>query len=288
MRFNSIVEQHKAISTNEGLLDKLKDIFKPKKCRLTEQEQRQLWDEDNYVRIVNAYLKETLLNPSWQAKHLKETPSEEKSSIAFIGEKNIPDSSALLKSLQGGFNCASEVLRTFDSNTKLRLRLIKELKSLKGSESVIHEKADQIYVANKSNLLTSYAEILKSKGFKGVSCTGIKGNFPYTTRYGGIALCNYKDEPSGNCFIYGPSTSTVDTYVKNIFQLCDLIHDVYSEMSKNYIPYWDNSELEYDSLNYGDEIFEEIYTSQEDYPLEPMEAVCNIAKQLLVDTLMAI
>lgn len=284
----------KVIDTNESIIQTLRDLFKPKKRKLTNEELSSL-NGAKFRETVTKYIKETLEDQKWRENHLTKESSLSPSYIAFIAGRQESDPVKLLKSLKEASSLATDVLNKFSENTKFRQKLCKELDSLKGIDEDIAKKADEIYLTNKSKLITNLASIYKNNGGRKINCIGFdKDNtFPYQEKnIGGkdrIVFQGYFNKPKTASYkIAGPNQSNINEYIKIIYELMDMIEDNNKKLKLNYIPYWDGSPLDYDLLHYGDEIYDSIYTSQSDYAREPAEVIRFMMSELLVDMIKAI
>lgn len=273
-------------STNEGFISDIIDIFKPGKKKLSDKEIDRMTDDDEYERLISKYLDGNLRDKRWCENNLTNASSVISSEIAFINGKNIPNFAELLTSLIQAKTEAMKVITKFKADTQLRQKLSNEILKLSEDD---YKKADKIAEANKSKLIANLPlEYMKSGG-KRISCIGMErgSTFPITNDDFPSFTPYYDDAPEG-CELAGPNIQNKDHYLKAIENIVVILKETYSVVSDNYVDHWEECPIDYDDLEYGDEIFGEIFNSQQNNSTEPLQTIGHIARRLLVDMLRAI
>lgn len=273
-------------STNEGFISDIIDIFKPGKKKLSDKEIYDMTYSREYERLVSEYLDSSLRDNRWCEKNLTNNSVTIPSHIAFIDGKNNPSFAPLMTSLIQAKTEAMKVISNFKSNIQLRKKLCNQISRLGEDE---YEKADKLYEANKNKLISNLPLEYAKSGGKLISCVGMKKGttFPISREDLPSFTTYYDDAPEG-CELAGPNIQNKDNYLKAIENLLIIIKEAYSVVSDNYIPYWDICSIDYDDLEYGDEIIDEIFNNQHNCPTEPLQTFGHMARRLLIDMLRAI
>ena len=183
--------------------------------------------------------------------------------------KNITNPSDLLKLAQAMSNFVKEIARTEKPFIDLRRKLINDIKDEKDTA-----KVDAVWLKHAKELSVTAAARCRSKG-KVIPAIG------YNTkgRSWPIDLSNPKDRgfntyirssDEGDGTFEVPTIKTAIEFAKVIRGILDICLEMDNISHSHYVPYWDCLAVEYDDLEYGDEIFSYLCSSQGDYEVSDL------------------
>lgn len=281
----------------EGIGDFIGKIFGgTAKKALTPQQYDALMKTDSagFPAQLQTVLEKSLLNPTWVGKNLKlGEKNAYPSKIAFINGKNEPNPEKLVAVLQEMFAAAQHTLKVLDPNIKLRQQLCKQMMSLNGNI----EKADALYEQYKSKLVENPAEYYLAHGGKNIKeavgqnpAAKVLG-FPVLEIGDGYHVFESYYASSHvpqDCALIGPTNQTAKQYAELILKVMTIWRGAEAALKTSNVPYWDASDLDYNELRYGDEIFAHIFVGQHDVPNDAMASVSYISYGLLSEMLKAI
>lgn len=215
----------------------------------------------------------TIFSDAWVNSNLKGAKERKPlaSKKAFISGVNEPDLSKLVQLVSGPMlKVTQEVVKEFEENTKLRLRLFA---MIKGKNA---EYADEVYEKYKSQLFDNPSTRWIEAGGKPVPCVGGgtesgKGTWPVTqvfskrdnamhwSTFGYIT-----DKAPDGCVLSRPTMENHKEYAAAISKLLAVLEQSSKLYNACYVDYWEGLEIEYNELSNGDDIYDMIATGQHD------------------------
>ncbi len=260
----------------EGFIDLVKGIFLKSK-----DERKERLDKAKNARFPNASiidkelekdLKATYDNHEWVEKNLTGNSGTTKIkalTIAMSEGKNVTNPTEILKLAQAMANFVKEIARSEKPFIDLRCKLINEIKDEKDAA-----KVDAVWLKHAKVLSVTAADRCRSKK-KVIPAIG----FNTKGRSWPIDLSNPKDRgfnthirssDEGDGAFEVPTVKTAAEFAKTIRGIIDICMELDVIGRTHYVPYWDCLAAEYDDLEYGDEIFSYLCSSQGDYEVSDL------------------
>lgn len=274
MKIISIPEQHDIDigpygPACEGFIDTLKYYLSedPSKKRLKELAKRSNYSKFVLKKELERDLSLTYENPTWVSKRLEGNSGFAQSKAlehANVSGKAITDPAEIVRIAKLQLEVIKDIARHEKPFIAFRQKLTEQLDKITDPA-----KADKIWEENEYRLRETPVDRFRKRHKKHFTALGQaddgKNAWPV----------NYKDpkESQFNSFcsittdgkLEAPTPQNAAKYAQAIRDLLQIILEVDKITDECYVSYWDGIPVEYDELEYGDEIFSYIYSSQDNW-----------------------
>jgi hypothetical protein len=251
----------------EGFVDMVKSLFVKKDAKEAKAEaaHKSAWRTYGMVsKDLEGDLRNTYDNPGWVEKNLDDKAERlhiPALAYANVDGKMITNPREMVKVARGMLNFVKTVAQREKPHTELRIKLCDEAEHIFDNDEL-----DELWEKNASQLKQSPVDRVHQWQKSPVPALGYGGKYPWPIDFNNPKLKEFshyaRTHTTGE--LEAPIKASAKEFAESIRELLTIAQEAEKIWKDNHIPYWDGlqEEISYDDLEYGDEIFNQMFSSQ--------------------------